>query len=68
MDKLTTDAIILSQASINDNDINTTYFRNTSSQHPIGCNCGVCKTNKFDESYPQAENNYKTANNWYSGN
>lgn len=68
MDKQTTDTLILSQASINDNEINQTYFRNTSSVHPRDCICNLCKTLKFSDSFPKAEIDYKTANNWYQGN
>lgn len=62
-----TDTLILTQAGAGDNEVNTTYFRNTSSVHPRDCHCFMCVNTKFSDSVPSAENNYKVANNWWMG-
>lgn len=67
MTKSETDNLILAQASFIDNEINTTYFRNTSNVHPRDCHCSMCINTRFSDSVPSAENNYKLANSWWMG-
>lgn len=61
-----TDALILSQVTEQDNKINETHFRNTESQHPKDCSCDLCKSLRFSESYPKAENEFKEKEGWYN--
>ena len=67
LSKQETDNLILSQVSANDNQINQTYFRNTSNSHPKDCSCSVCKTLKFSDTNGIAENNLKNQLDWFSG-
>lgn len=65
--KAETDAIILSQAQVLDNNLNQTYFRNSSNIHPKDCVCDVCKSLRFSDGGAIQENNLKNSLGWFQG-
>lgn len=61
-----TDAEILSTVKQQDNELESINVRNTSSTHPIDCQCPICKLLEFKGSIEETkENNLKEELDYY---
>lgn len=61
------DVRILSEAKVNDNNISQINVRNSTSMHPIDCNCQICTNGRFDNGRDSLELKYKQKHNLYIG-
>jgi hypothetical protein len=61
------DIRILNEAKVSDNEVSQINIRNSSSVHPVDCNCQICKNGRFDNVRDSLELKYKQSHNLYIG-